>query len=243
VVILKKNIMKLKSYYIILLGLILGISSCKKDNYEAPASTLKGRLLYNQEVINLQYNQVPFELYQPGFGKTGPIASTFSQDGTYSTLLFDGSYKLIINPSQGPFTWNKNASGGVDSLAINVSGDQTLDLQVIPYYLVRNAAYSVAGNALTANFSVDQIITGANAKTIERVNLYINKTQFVSGNGDENIAGADVAGSAITNPASMSLTVTVPTISPVQNYVFARVGVKISGVEDMIFSPLQKIQL
>jgi hypothetical protein len=234
--------MKLKSY-LLLLAVILGISSCKKDNYEAPSSTLKGRLLYNQEEIGVQYNQVPVELYQSGFGKTGPITGFFAQDGSYSTLLFDGNYKLVIRTDQGPFTYRRTASGAVDSLAVTVSGDQTLDLQVIPYYLVRNAAYTVAASALTATFSVDQIITGADAKAIERVNLYINKTQFVSGNGDENIAQSELAASAITNPSSVTMTVNVPTISPTQNYVFARIGVKISGIEDMIFSPLQKIQL
>jgi hypothetical protein len=35
--------------------------------------------------------------------------------------------------------------------------------------------------------------------------------------------------------------VTIPTIVPTQNYVFARVGIKIAGVEDRIFSPVQKL--
>jgi len=30
-------------------------------------------------------------------------------------------------------------------------------------------------------------------------------------------------------------------MTPTQNYVYARIGVKISGLEDMIFSPLVKI--
>jgi hypothetical protein len=32
-------------------------------------------------------------------------------------------------------------------------------------------------------------------------------------------------------------------MKPTQNYVFARIGVKIAGVEDLIFSPVQKVQL
>jgi hypothetical protein len=35
----------------------------------------------------------------------------------------------------------------------------------------------------------------------------------------------------------------VPAIVPTQNYVYARVGVKIAGVEDMIFSPVVKVTL
>lgn len=233
--------MKFRFHYIFLLALVLGAASCKKDNYKAPSSTLKGRIMYNAEEIGLEYNQVPLELYQSGFGKVGAIAGSFAQDGTYSTLLFDGNYKLIIPNGQGPFQWKQNAAGGRDTLAVTVNGDQTLDLQATPYFMVRGAAYQVAGRAVSATFRADQIITGTDAKTIERIDLYINKTQFVS--SADNIANAEIAGSAITNPASISLTATVPAISPTQNYVFARIGLKINGVEDMIFSPVQKIQL
>lgn len=234
--------MKFKIQYMFLLALLIGASACKKDNYDAPSSNLKGRLLYKGEEIGVEYNQVPFELYQPGFGRTGAMAATFAQDGTYSSLLFDGNYKLIIPNGQGPFQWKQNAAGGRDTLAVTVSGNQTLDLEVTPYFLVRNVVYTAtSATSISASFRADQIITDASAKTIERINLYINKTQFVS--SADNIASAEIAGGAITNPAVISLSVTVPSITPTQNYVFARIGLKIAGVEDMIFSPLQKIQL
>jgi hypothetical protein len=72
------------------------------------------------------------------------------------------------------------------------------------------------------------------------VSLYVNKTQFVS--GADNIAIKDMVGTDIADPNNISLTVKVPPIVPKQNYVFARIGLKIAGVEDMIFSPVQKIQ-
>ncbi|EDM34330.1 hypothetical protein PBAL39_12718 [Pedobacter sp. BAL39] len=233
--------MKVNIHHILLLTIALGFAACKKDNFEEPSSKLTGRVLYNNEEIGLQYNEVPLELYQPGFGKTGAINATFAQDGSYSALLFNGNYKLIIPGSNGPFRWRQNASGGRDTLNVAVNGAQTLDLQVEPYYMVRNATFTATGMTLAATFRVDQIITGADAKAIDQVVVYVNKTQFVS--GADNIASTSIAGADITNPASMSLSVTIPAMTPAQNYVFARVGVRISGVEDMIFSPLQKIQL
>jgi hypothetical protein len=233
--------MKLKTHYIILLALALGIQSCKKDNYEAPSSTLNGRIMYNGEEIGLEFNQVPVELYQLGFGKSGAIATTFGQDGTYSSLLFDGNYKLIIPNGQGPFRWQENAGGGRDTLDVSVRGNQTLDLEATPYFMVHNAAYTLSGTTLSATCRVDQIITGVDAKTIESVTLFINKTMFVS--RADNIANTELAAAAITDPSNVNFSVTVPTITPTQNYVFARIGLKISGVEDMIFSPLEKIQL
>lgn len=232
--------MKYKFQYIILMAFCATLFSCKKDNYEAPGSTLSGQLVYQGQPIGVQRNQVPYELFQYGFGKVGPIGATFAQDGSFSALLFDGEYKLIIPNNQGPFLWKKTAGGAPDSLTINLNGSKTMDLEVTPYYMIRNAQITGNATSVTGNFKIEQIITDANAKNIERANLYINKTQFVSPN--DNIANSSILGGAITNPASVSLTVNVPSITPAQNYVFARIGVKIAGVEDMIFSPVTKIQ-
>ena len=85
----------------------------------------------------------------------------------------------------------------------------------------------------------EKIITDANAKDIERVSLYINAGQFV---GQDNIAVVNLAGADITDPNNINLQVSVPSISPAQPFVYARVGLKIANVEDMIFTPVQKVQ-
>ncbi|MDB5146245.1 MAG: hypothetical protein JWQ57_265 [Mucilaginibacter sp.] len=230
--------MKIRFHHIIL-GLLLAATGCKKDNYAAPSATLNGQLTYKGSPVGVEYNQVPFNLYQPGFGKSAPIVGTFQQDGTYSTLLFNGNYKFTIPPNQGPFMWKELGANKRDTLAVVVSGNQTLNIEVTPYYMVREAKITAAAKVVTAVFNIEKVITDANAKDIDRVSLYINKTQFVSG-GDQ-IAGIDLAGSAITSLNNISMSVNVPGISPTQNYVFARVGIKIAGVEDMIFSPVVKV--
>ena len=236
--------MKIKFQCIILVAFCASaIVSCKKDNYTAPSSTLKGRLVYKGDSLGVERDQVPYELYQYGFGKVGAIGSSFAQNGTYSQLLFDGEYKLIIPSGQGPFLWRQTATGAPDSLAISLKGNQALDLEVTPFYMIRTPQITpvAADTSVTATFKIEKIITDTvNGKDIDRVSLYINKTQFVS--GGDNIKGTDLAGSAITDLNNITLNVKVPAIIPVQNYVFARIGVKIAGVEDMIFSPLQKIQ-
>ncbi len=234
--------MKIKPQYILLVLLCVGGLSCKKDNYSAPSTSLTGRLVYKGETFGVEQYQVPYELYQFGFGKVGAIGSSFGQDGTFSALLFDGDYKLIIPNGQGPFRWKYLASGAPDSVAITLRGSQALDLEVTPYYMIRTPQITAAAGKVSATFKAEKIITDANAKNIERVNLYINKTQFVSGNNDQNIANTSMAGAAITNPNSISMSVTVPNMSPTQNYVFARIGLKIAGVEDLIFSPVTKVQ-
>jgi hypothetical protein len=234
--------MKLLIRYIPILALTISIFSCKKDNYSEPQTFLTGHIVYKGDAIQVERNQVPFQIYQTGFGKVGAINGTFAQDGSYSAALFDGNYKLIIPNGQGPFLWKQTSSGAPDSLSIILSGSQSIDIDVIPYYMIRNAQISASGGTVTATFKAEKIITdSALAKNIERVSLYINKTQFVS--GGDNIGFKDMAGSGITDPNNITLSVSIPTIVPAQNYIFARVGIKIANVEDMIFSPLQKIQL
>ncbi len=233
--------MRIKLKYLLIIVFCLGAASCKKDNYKAPSSLLSGNLVYNGESIGVEQYQVPYQLYQYGFGLVGPIGSSFAQDGSYSALLFDGDYKFIIPNGQGPFQWKYLPSGAPDSLSITVKGNQTQDIEVTPYYMIRNPQITGTSGNVTATFKAEQIIMGANAKSIERVSLYINKTQFVSGNNDQKIANADMDGASITDPNNISLSVAIPTIVPTQNYIFARVGIKIAGVEDMILSPVQKI--
>ena len=117
-----------------------------------------------------------------------------------------------------------------------------LDLEVTPYYLIKNPQITGSGGKVNATFALEKIITGTGAQDIDNVNLYINKTQFVSESGDDRVARTTIAGSAITNPANISVQVTVPTLQPTQNYVFARIGVKIKNVEDRLYSPVVKVQ-
>src|SRR6185312_6740881 len=124
--------------YILIPALIISFYSCKRDNYAQPGTYLTGSLMYKGDSINVERNQVPFQIYQYGFGKVGAINSTFQQNGSYSQVLFNGDYKLIIPNGQGPFMYKQTSSGAPDSLAISLNGDQTVNLEVTPYYMVRN---------------------------------------------------------------------------------------------------------
>lgn len=229
--------MKIVSYIIAGFVLTGALYSCQKDNYSPPASQVTGGLLYNGDTVYVEYDRVPFQLYQYGFGKVGAINGAFTQDGIMSTLLFDGNYKFIVPSGQGPFLWPKTTSGTPDSLDIAVSGSKTVDIEVTPYYMIRNANITAGGGTVSASFKAEKIITDANAKDIESVTLFINNTQFVS--GSNNAARADKSGTDITDPDNISLSVTVPSLN--QNFVYARVGLKIAGVEDLIFSKLVKL--
>lgn len=232
--------MKINFHYTCIVCFVFAIVSCKKDNYDAPSITLNGRLVYNGVPINVEFGQVNLELWQPGFGKNAAIGVAVAQDGSYSSLLFNGDYKLTISTGQGPFIWKTTSIGTPDSIPVTIRGNQTLDVEVTPYYMIRDAQINFAPGMINSTFKVEKIINDVNAKDIERVTLYVNRTQFVSGANNDSKADLTITGT--TNWNNVSLSTSLPTISPIQNYVFARIGVKISGVEDLIFSPTERIQ-
>lgn len=231
-----------------LLIICVTVFSCKKDNYDAPSVTLEGRITYLGEPVNVSSKDVSFELWEPGWGKNGAIGVNINQDGSYSALLFNGNYKLVIPPSQGPFRSKINNETNSDTVLIQLNGSRTMDIEVIPYYMIRNPQLALNGtNEVKASLQLEKIITDVNARDIENVFLYLNQTSFVD--GTNYIARTSLAGSSITDPANVSLQVTIPAVISAngttgdQKYVYARIGVKISGVEDLLFSPVQKIDL
>ena len=241
----------MKYSYLVAVALVAGLTSCEKDNFEPPKSVFEGRLVYKGEPLLVQSANtgsnsdfpVFFELWQRAYNNRSSIRIPIKQDGSFTALLFDGEYKLTVPNGQGPFLWKKTAAGAPDSLAVSLQGSQKLDLEVTPYYMVRSPQFTVAGRKVSGSMKLEKVITDAvNGKTVERVSLYVNKTQFVdAGNA---ITTANLAGSAITDLNSVSLTTAdVGTITPSQGYVFVRIGLKITGVEDMIYTPVQKVNL
>lgn len=232
-----KNLLRL----IIPVCLLFCSHACKKDNYAAPESAFQGRIVYKGEPINVSQGDVFFELWESGWGKKIPINVAVAQDGSYSAVLFNGNYQLVIPRSQGPFIALPDATTHTDTARVQLNGSHTQDIEVLPYYMVRTPAFAVAARTVTATCKLEKIVTDTRAKNIERVVLYVNKTQFVD--GLYNIANKTVAGADITDLSNVSLSLVVPAINPVQGYAFVRIGVKIDGVEDMLFSPVTKVTL
>ena len=227
--------------YIALLVLGTALLACEKDNYEPPNALLSGQLLYQGEPIYVEYDRVSYDLYQDGFGKTGPLSNTFTSEGEFSQLLFDGDYKMVIPGGQGPFVTLQNDAGGADTILIALRGNTTQNIEVTPFWMIRNPQLTAGGGNVTGTFALEQIATGDNARDVESATLYVSKTLFA--NSQTNVATTTIEGGAITDINSVSLSAEVPELVPTQNYVFASIGVKFAGVDDLIFSPTQKIDL
>lgn len=219
--------------------LAIGISSCAYDNYDEPKLLFEGNLVYNGDPIGVSYNDVYFQLYEEGWQTFGNISVAIDQAGSFSSLLFSGDYKLIIPADQGPFMNIPNPETSSDTIPLNLRTGLTMDIEVLPYYMIRNVTITGNSTSVLASFGIEQVITNSDARPINEAVLYLSKTAFVDGR--TSISAARVSGSDITDLSSINLTTSVPTISPTQGYVYARVGLKIEGVEDMIFSAIERV--
>ena len=217
------------------------IVACEKDNFDEPTSSLTGRLVYQGEPILVEYERVGYELFQDGFGKTGSIPSAFTQEGEFAHVLFDGEYKMIIPVGQGPFVPMRNELGNTDTIVVDLRGSEDFDIEVTPYWMIRNPQLSAGEGSVSANFALEQIAMGEDERSVQGITLYVSKTAFA--NSQTNVATANLSGGDITDFNSISLNVEVPDIQPTQDYVFASIGVRINGVEDLIFSPTVKLDL
>lgn len=228
------------------------------DNYEEPKSVLEGRVVYQNEPVWVRDNEVQLELWQPGYELNQKIPVHVAQDGTFRAVLFDGDYKLNLLPGNGPWVTTNNP----DTIAFTLRGHAHIDVPVTPYYTIEdeqiryNADVNAPYGAIEATFRVGKVET---SRPVEYVGVYVGTTTFVDRINSLSIPNSqrERSGSAIAAQLDASPTLSDPiTISVnlpsniyqsnspwIREYVFVRVGVKTSGVEHMLFTPVYKINI
>jgi hypothetical protein len=209
------------------------IAGCTKDNFEPPKSQLTGRVVFQGQPVGLRSGGVQLELWQSGFQLYTKIPVYVAQDGTFSTMLFDGDYKLTRLKGNGP--WADNT----DTISVQVQGGKTVDVPVDAYFVVKGETFQKNGSNISTTFSLQR---GNTSKNLEEVRLYLGRTAIVDQNNND--AVVTKAASAITDPTQpINLSVALPASVAGKDYVFARVGVKTAGVAELAFSIPQKIAL
>jgi len=222
----------MKQFAITLLaGLGLLAAGCAKDNITPPTSQLTGRVTYQNQALNVRGGgSVQLELWQRGEFFRNKIQVFVAQDGTYSAELFDGDYKLTRLRDNGP--WANNT----DSISVTVKGNTVVDVPVQPYFTIGTATIAKSGSNITASFPITKVGT----RDIESATLYLGYTQFVDNSNQ--FTSAFKGASDLTNLSQpVGLTVAIP--ASVKGTIYARIAVKTQGVNERIFSPVQKITL
>src|SRR5688572_16723553 len=158
--------MKLKSILYIAAATFTVLMGCKKDNFDPPGSVLKGRVVYNGQVLGVRTptvnasggtttGGVQLELWQYGYQLFTKIPVYVNQDGTFSASLFDGNYKLV---RLGGAPWQNNT----DSIDISLKGSLDIDVPVVPFFTISNATctFNKADSSITATFTVNNVVAG-----------------------------------------------------------------------------------
>lgn len=212
--------------------LMILFSACEKDNFKEPTSRLTGRIVYQGQPVSVRSQGVQFELWQPGYQLFTRIPLNIAQDGTFSAELFDGDYKLVRAKGAGP--WADN----LDTINVSLKGSVSVDVPVEPYFIIKNASFEKNGNAVKAIFTIE---INTSAKTLELAKLYIGPNLIVDQNN--NSANVQASAAAITLGQPVILNVNIPASIANDAYIFARVGIKTTGVAELLYTQPQKIQL
>ncbi|GGG75990.1 hypothetical protein GCM10007415_04610 [Parapedobacter pyrenivorans] len=226
--------MKTINYIYSLLSIVVIMAmGCEKDNFDAPTSMLTGRVVHQGQPLGLRSGGVQLELWQHGYDLFSKIPIHVDQDGSFSARLFDGNYKLVLLRGNGP--WADNT----DSLDVNLKGTASVDVPVDPYFIITNQSFQRNGNEITGTVTIQQVNT---SRSLERVAIYLGQTLIVDQNNSA--ARAEVVSGAIADfNQPIELTVSIPASLADKGYLFARIGVKATGVAEYLYSQPQQITL
>lgn len=222
--------MKQLIYSIIFLA--IGLTGCEYDNYEPPKSQLSGRILFDGKPVGIRQGISVLQLTQPGFQTVTPINVNVKQDGTFSSMLFDGDYKLIQVAGNGP--WEASTA----TIDVSVKGSTTIDVQVKPYFSINDVSFVVENNVLKTSCLVVNNVAG---RQLERISLILGKTTIVDDptklvpNPVDPLSSKAGTGLNFTQPILLSQNLAVPPLTTTP-FLYARIAVKVVGVPELLYS-------
>jgi len=203
--------------------------SCGLDNYDEPTSRLTGKIAYNGEAIGVRHASVIFDLYQDDYELSNTIEVFVDQDGTFSSMLFNGDYRMVARDNNGPWL---NDSPPVE---FSVKGNTQIEFKVTPYYTLSNVSIVRTGNNVTGNCTINKV---DGSKDMEEITLYVGKTRFVDDRDYNKIASVNQTPVSGAN----NLTVDISEVEAKHPVLYARIGVKINGVDQRVFSEIVQIK-
>lgn len=232
---------------------LVGCDIFDLDNYDEPTSPLTGQITYEGQPVGVRGNAVELELWQPGpeFELNTKIPVHVDQDGSFTAMVFDGSYEVNLLRGSGP--WVDDPA----RIPVEVAGETTIEVPVVPYHTIENEqiTFNPSGGtngAIEATFNVRQVTTSS---ALEFVGLYIGETLFVDRERGLEIASSERERTRAQVQAQLdantpiTISVNLPediyeTGSPaVREHVFVRVGVRTEGVQHMLFTQVHKVDI
>ncbi|MDR8392950.1 DUF3823 domain-containing protein [Aliifodinibius sp. S!AR15-10] len=222
---------------------VAGCGLTEFDNYDKPKSTLTGAVVHDGDTLQLRSGAVELEIWEDGYTDYEKIPVEVGQDGTFSSSLFEGQYKMTQLVGDGPWVTN------TDTTEFELSGSKDMQFEVEPFYKVASSDIRLDGSEIVADFTLEEV---NDSRNITWVTLFIGTGRFtsiqqnsffwnqISETGDpQNPYQIDENGANTYSPPLSAL----PEDLANREYVFARIAVEIDGKEDALYSKVHKIML
>ncbi|MDU1905213.1 MAG: DUF3823 domain-containing protein [Dysgonomonas sp.] len=222
---MKKNILSI----IFICSLLF--TGCEYDNFDEPKSTLSGKVVYGSEPVGVRATGIELELWQDGFGLKKSIPIYIAHDGSYSAVLFNGEYKLVRKAGA---PWQPQLN---DTIIVNVKGNTTLDVPVMPYFIINNESFQGTSSNIAAKFTINKIVESSE---ISEVKVYLGTGILTDENKKEHAVSVDLANIEVGQETSLSIN--IPENLASENYLFVRVGVKSNISNEFYYTQVQKVE-
>ncbi|MEI9946125.1 MAG: DUF3823 domain-containing protein [Chitinophagaceae bacterium] len=246
----------MKKELLILVLILSVLGGCKKDNKEPPKSTLTGVVVVTgtKTPVGVASNGTQLEIWQSGYQLFQKIAVYIDQDGTFSSKLYDGQYKLV-RLSGAPW------ANATDTIVVNLKGSATVEVPVMPFFTTAGETYTykASDTSITAVFSVNRLDATKNA---DKVSFHIALTNFVDAQTNQipiPAATNDIApaGTYLTAPTTIKILLNPDRYPGTANaelrrqlsqallkgYGFVRVGVRTTGVTQRYYTQVKEVAL
>lgn len=163
--------------YILFLMVLIFVSSCEIDNYDAPNGELYGTFIdveTNEPVQSEIVQGTVIQLIELGWAENPTnITQTLlvQNDGTYrNSMIFEGEYR--ISAVQGNF------QPVTPIETFEIKGSTKLDFSVTPFLRIKDASVVKNGNMVTATFKIEK----TTADNVARIGLYAHPNVAVGVN-------------------------------------------------------------
>lgn len=227
-------------------------TSCEYDNYDAPSLSISGNLTCNGKNMPFDGNagRGLLKVVQTGYGKVdGGTGIQVGTDGAFTQLLFPGEYWLTPYNNQYPFEFeqfeNLGAGLGYDSIHIDLKKNLEMNIEVIPYYEIKDYTPSLQGTDMVMKFKVAKSTgTKKSAPAIKRVRFYVSTSNIVSTFTTCNV----VKDINVAQDAELEISMPVTTyqngyVNNFRSYAFCRVAIELENIPNYyLFSEVKKLE-
>lgn len=226
-----------------LFALLVLTTGCENSaGWDPRIVTIEGRIVHDGKPVYVREGGIEMELDFVHPDTIARVPVHVDQNGKFVVSAPRGEYRLTSAPGQAP--WDAVR----DTLTFSASRSTVVQYRVTPYYKVTAVAVGYAPGVLTAAEGSIQALFSIEAldpsRELEHAALYVNTSRRVD--QDSSVASAlrtpaQLGGSSGDRNISVNLPADIRAVPRAS--VYARLGLKIVGIPEMIYSQVVEVEI